>query len=135
MENIVYMSTATKLYTDAELRQILVKSQVNNALNHITGLLLYSGGTFVQVLEGEKREVEITYNKILADPRHINIFELTRADIKERSFPNWSMGFKTLSPAEFMPFESFIGSSRSHSLMYATHPALTILKTFTKVSF
>jgi hypothetical protein len=135
MEYLVYMSTAVNPLTDSELKDILVKSQLNNSKNNLTGILLYSEGTFVQVLEGEVAELDETFEKILNDTRHKGVIELVREEINERSFPDWSMGFRTLSPAEFSEFKAYIGAPDSNALIYGTHPALAILKTFAKTNF
>ncbi|WP_083839372.1 BLUF domain-containing protein [Mucilaginibacter paludis] len=52
MKYVIYISTSTSLFADAELEGILTISQKNNAINKLTGMLLYSEGCFVQVLEG-----------------------------------------------------------------------------------
>ena len=135
MYYLIYMSTAIKLFADDELKGILAKSVANNTRNNITGMLLYSQGYFVQVLEGEKKAVEKTFAKILDDPRHKGIIELTQGDIEARNFPDWTMGFRAISPSELVQFDSFIGAPNADSFRYGTHPALTIFKTFAKSNF
>jgi hypothetical protein len=129
------MSTASKLFSDEELKEILSASQVNNARNHITGMLLYSEDTFLQVLEGEREMLDKTYERILDDTRHKGVIELDRGEITERNFPGWSMGFKTLSPAEFSQFDAFIDSPQGDAFGKSTSPAFTMLKTFAKTGF
>ncbi|WP_188557330.1 BLUF domain-containing protein [Hymenobacter glacieicola] len=53
MHHIVYQSSAVGLPTTAELKFLLRQSRANNQRLHITGLLLYSNGSFLQVLEGQ----------------------------------------------------------------------------------
>jgi hypothetical protein len=129
------MSTASKLFSDEELKEILSASQVNNERDHITGMLLYSEDTFLQVLEGEKEALDKTYERILEDTRHKGVIELARGELAERNFPNWSMGFKTLSPEEFCQFDAFIDSPDSDTFGKSTSPAFTMLKTFAKTGF
>ena len=64
MNYLIYISTAVKLMTDAELISILADSRDNNKLKNITGMLLYGDGTFIQVLEGGKKDITDTYHKI-----------------------------------------------------------------------
>ena len=47
---------------------------------------------FIQVLEGNRREVSRLYNKIASDPRHVDVEILLFEDILERRFSNWTMG-------------------------------------------
>lgn len=60
-------------------------------------MLLYSGGNFFQILEGEKNSVEELYAKITKDERHTDCIMIDESEIKDRTFPNWSMGFKNLN--------------------------------------
>jgi hypothetical protein len=60
------MSTSVRLFNNTELKQILRKSQANNAVNNLSGMLLYSDGSFVQVLEGSAEDVDTTYFKIIS---------------------------------------------------------------------
>lgn len=81
-----------------ELPAILTTSVRRNAQDGITGMLLYSGGNIMQVLEGSEEVVRATYDRIGKDPRHRNIVLLSDDEISERSFGGWSMGFKQLDP-------------------------------------
>jgi len=51
MLSLIYVSTSVKLLNDEELLDILKVSRENNSGKDITGLLLYKGGNFMQVLE------------------------------------------------------------------------------------
>lgn len=83
---------------ESEIPAILKSSVRNNSLNGITGMLLYSRGNFLQVLEGEDEVVTATYDRICLDPRHRNTIFLTKEDVTERHFSNWSMGYRNLGP-------------------------------------
>jgi hypothetical protein len=50
----------------------------------------------MQVLEGDERTVEKLYSTIEKDPRHRGCAQLRWEVIRERRFPDWSMGFKNL---------------------------------------
>ncbi|WP_295650491.1 BLUF domain-containing protein [uncultured Mucilaginibacter sp.] len=135
MEYVVYMSTAVRPFTDEELKGLLMQSQNNNKKNNLTGMLLYCEGSFVQLLEGEKQDLEKTYEKIFEDPRHKGIIEIAQGTIDKRNFPKWSMGFNTLSHVDFAQFDAFIEGASVSLFKYGSHPALTILKTFAKSYF
>src|SRR4051812_34049510 len=108
MQYLIYISAAAKLFTDAELKALLIKCRDNNKRNNITGVLLYSEGTFLQVLEGEEDIVGSTFRKIEGDPRHTSIIKLVEENQDERVFPEWSMAFKTVSAADFAELKAFI---------------------------
>ncbi len=96
MLSLIYVSTSVKLLSDEELLDILKVSRENNSGKDITGLLLYKGGNFMQVLEGPDESVEAIYKKIEADPRHKDLTILSREQISTRQFPAWQMAFQNL---------------------------------------
>jgi hypothetical protein len=96
MLSLIYVSTSVKLPSDEELLDILKVSRENNSSKDITGLLLYKGGNFMQVLEGPDESVEALYKKIEADPRHKDLNVLSREQISTRQFPAWQMAFQDL---------------------------------------
>ena len=108
----IYVSSARVPADAAMLDDILSVSVRNNEAAGITGMLLYAGGTFMQVLEGEEQAVSATHERIKRDSRHMGIIVLEHAPIESRSFVRWSMGYRGLSAAEgatapaFAPFFS-----------------------------
>lgn len=93
---IIYTSTATHVMSDADLDSIIASATRHNADNGITGMLLYADGQFMQMLEGEEHEVDATFARVAADPRHRDVTVTERSTIDTRSFANWSMGLRRL---------------------------------------
>ena len=100
MLSLIYVSTSVKLLNDEELLDILKASRENNSSRDVTGLLLYKGGNFMQVLEGPDEVVEALYEMIKTDPRHKDVFVLSREQISNRQFPAWEMAFQNLDNPE-----------------------------------
>jgi hypothetical protein len=96
----IYMSAAAEAMDSDALRTLLAKARRNNERSGLSGMLLYAGGSFFQVLEGPARAVDAVYRRIQADPRHDSIVLLVREPIKERSFEDWTMGFYQASADE-----------------------------------
>ena len=96
MLQLVYASAATPQFSPDDLLGILRVSRRNNTAVGVTGALLYSGGNFMQVLEGPEGRVIGTFQRIQKDPRHRGLLVMLRQTIEERQFPEWSMGFRTL---------------------------------------
>ena len=92
--SIVYVSSARRLFSEAELNEILKRSRENNARDGITGLLLYSGGNFMQAIEGEAPAIEALKERISADPRHNRMTIVFREEIVGRRFGDWTMAFR-----------------------------------------
>jgi hypothetical protein len=132
--HIIYVSAAQQEFGNDVLDDILQASARNNLPAGITGMLLYSKGTFLQVLEGEREVVEQTYVRIGLDPRHHGVFELTREPIAQREFAGWSMGFRRLTKEDpvrhpaFAPF--FENGFNAERLVIQPGVALEVLKQF-----
>ena len=96
MIRIIYMSTANYLFPKDELEELLEKSINNNSKSNITGLLITKGKTFLQCLEGNKKDVRELYERIKKDDRHHGVLDLIEEKCDEKLFPDWSMGFKSI---------------------------------------
>ncbi len=105
MIRLTYASTTNQEWSPEELLGLLKQSRTNNGAKNITGILLYSNGTFFQVLEGDEATVENLYTTIEKDPRHKNCTLIEKLNITERAFPYWSMGFEKIEPKELRKME------------------------------
>ena len=130
MEYLVYVSTAKKLMEDDELLDLLTQARQKNALHHVTGMLLYHEGTFIQAIEGEKEDLEKIFNSIQLDFRHRNIIKLITGKIAERVFPNWSMGFSSVDAETFELIEGYLNPANKNFIGDSNHATTSILKTF-----
>lgn len=90
LSQYLYISTAPTLPRE-EVDAILAASARNNPARGITGLLLFNGRNFLQLLEGEEGEVAALMDTITADPRHSGVSVLDRRSIGVRSCPDWAM--------------------------------------------
>jgi hypothetical protein len=89
---LLYASRTPKEIDNTVLDSIISQSRTHNPPAGVTGILCYSGNIFMQVLEGNRREVSKLYNRIAVDSRHSNVEILLFEDITERRFSNWTMG-------------------------------------------
>lgn len=110
MFHLVYCSTAVQLFSEEALHSLLAQSRERNAVQDITGLLLYHNGGFVQVLEGEEATVRRVFSSILRDERHHSVITVIEEPISERAFPHWRMAFRDLSDLDSAPegFSDFL---------------------------
>ena len=100
MYQYMYVSSAVGLFDDARLEELLENSRARNLGCGVTGLLLYVSGNFIQLLEGDRADVEATRRRIAADPRHRGIITLLESECEAREFPDWSMGFHRVNEME-----------------------------------
>lgn len=138
MHNLIYASSATYLFSDAELLEILTKSRLNNAKLDVTGLLLYHEGSILQILEGEKTVLASLYNKILYDPRHKGLIKMIDSEIPERNFKEWSMGFQSLSKEDWSQLDGYLNLknlAQLRNMMASGSKALiSMIKSFISVT-
>ena len=103
LTQLIYVSQ--RLDSDAwVLGDILDSSVRRNRQNDITGMLLYSEGHFMQVLEGDEPAVLATYQRIWDDRRHHCLTLLQAHSVAQRCFTDWSMGFRQLNTADAAAF-------------------------------
>ena len=101
MHHIVYLSEVVGELSEVELKELLLHSRQKNEQRAITGMLLYSQGHILQVLEGRRLAVEQLYQHIEQDCRHTAVVKLADGPAAHREFPDWSMGFVVAAPEEF----------------------------------
>jgi hypothetical protein len=90
---LAYSSFGKSAVSPERLNDILVQSNRNNAADGITGLLMHGRRQFFQVLEGERHAVDALLERLLKDPRHTSVTLLHEAEVGQRTFSDWSMGF------------------------------------------
>lgn len=98
MRTITYVSSAKDFFSESELLDLLEISRANNAKFNITGLLLYKEGAFMQAIEGPEDAIFQLYKNICSDQSYHNVITLIDEPITERVFPDWYMGFASLTP-------------------------------------
>ncbi|MTE25944.1 BLUF domain-containing protein [Winogradskyella ouciana] len=76
-----------------DLEDILVTANRINLSKRITGCLIYHNGSFVQILEGGKKDVKAVYEKIKLDDRHSMVTLLWESKVTNRCFPDWNMAY------------------------------------------
>ncbi len=94
---LMYASRAVAPVDHDMLNAIFKKSRLHNPTTGITGVLCFSDGIFLQLLEGGRTQVSALYNRIATDERHRDVVLLNFEEVGERRFAGWSMGQVNLS--------------------------------------
>ena len=97
--SVIYTSSAAPGLSVRDLDDILAVSRRNNAGWHLTGVLLFEGGTFLQVVEGPAWPLAKALSRIQADQRHSKMDVLSDYETDRRYFPQWAMGSRELDGA------------------------------------
>lgn len=104
---LIYTSTASRDFSEEELAGILKNAVKNNKQRNVTGLLLFTKGTFMQVIEGEPDVIDALFKTISADPRHRDIEQHVLNPIREREFCEWHMGYRSLSSGDALALPNY----------------------------
>ncbi|MGH1430963.1 MAG: BLUF domain-containing protein [Neptuniibacter sp.] len=91
MYRLIYKSQPTTSLNWEKVREILVQSEQNNEVQGITGVLLATEHSFLQVIEGKYETVNKLFMKIVSDSRHSNIQLISFDLIDSRLFSGWGM--------------------------------------------
>ena len=106
--SIVYISTAIADFGAADLLKLLKQARGFNEQAGITGVLMYGGGRFVQVLEGCPAAVRCLYARIEADPRHGRLEVLADGPLARREFKSWHMSFAPPPAGDFRAIAGYL---------------------------
>jgi len=93
MHSLVYRSLASESFNISQIYGMLSKAKDYNFEHHITGCLLYHNNNFLQLIEGEEKEVLKLFQKISTENRHHSLQMLESDHIEKRVFDEWSMAF------------------------------------------
>lgn len=137
VQHVLYRSQAVHPLSFPQLTELLEESRAYNEAYGITGLLCYSEGHFVQLLEGTTTEVYRLYARIRQDPRHHEVQTLHESAGPSRFFADWRMAFVEAKQEEFFWLLTHL-EARQHHLVQPQVPICdphlhTLLAAFSKV--
>jgi Sensors of blue-light using FAD len=121
MFSLLYVSSATVPFSKQDLQELLLKSRRNNTALEVTGLLLFKDGNFMQVLEGDERNVNAVYQRILLDSRHAGTMILLKQHTAARDFAEWSMAFRDMNDPQVRAtpgFNSFLNENPDDKALF-----------------
>ena len=135
---LLYVSQPVGPVTTTMTTLILEKSAAYNKKENITGILCQGSGLWMQVLEGERSQVNTLYSRILTDRHHQNVQLLSIEEITNRRFGQWSMALVYLSKddpmvqmshPEFDPYSATAKDAMSllEELIQSSTPIVTMV--------
>ncbi|MEA3151783.1 MAG: hypothetical protein QOD56_2722 [Gammaproteobacteria bacterium] len=96
----IYASSVTGGMHETETLKLLKQARTVNRKHDVSGMLLYIGGSLLQLLEGEEAMVEAVCSTIFRDRTRNELTAILRESVVERQFSEWTMGFATVDPLE-----------------------------------
>ncbi|ELQ6036389.1 diguanylate phosphodiesterase [Cronobacter sakazakii] len=91
LSTLIYRSRLKGYIDQASLQVIVRQAQTRNAQMQVSGILVFDGHQFLQVLEGPLHAVEALFGRISQDERHDFVVELMRDYAPRRHFENVGM--------------------------------------------
>ena len=91
LKTLTYTSRARLDLAEADVAAIHQTARHLNALDGISGLLLFDGSRFLQIVEGTEEAVDNLVGRLRMDPRHSAFEVRDERYVERRSFPDWSM--------------------------------------------
>ena len=101
LKTLTYTSHASLDLSANDLEAIHRTARETNALDGITGLLVFNGTHFLQIVEGEPEAIDALVERLRRDPRHQGLEIRDEERVAERSFPGWSMELVRVSSSYF----------------------------------
>jgi hypothetical protein len=123
---LIYRSQASRAVHEVTLTSLLRKARLFNQQAHLSGLLLYAKGQFLQVLEGPEPALSALYHRIQADPRHFEVRTLAYGPIQSRAFPDWRMAYVPVNPDFLEKTTGFLSLPAVPGL--AAHPSEELVR-------
>lgn len=91
LSTLIYRSRFNETVPFPSLYDMVERANAHNTNTGVTGILLYDGSHFFQLLEGPHERVVAVFDAICQDPRHDNVIELMRDHAPARRFGNVGM--------------------------------------------
>jgi hypothetical protein len=109
LTSLTYTSLARLDLQTSDLEDIHRTARELNALDGVTGLLVFNGTHFLQIIEGAHEAIDDLLQRLRRDPRHSGLEVRDERKIKERSFPDWSMELVRVKAGYFEARETLAG--------------------------
>jgi hypothetical protein len=101
LTSLTYTSLARLDLQSSDLENIHRSARELNALDGITGLLVFNGTHFLQIVEGSHDAIEDLLGRLRRDPRHTGLEVRDERKVRSRSFPVWSMELVRVNASYF----------------------------------
>ncbi len=94
IDQILYCSLAKQPMDEIAIEQLVHTAADLNRMDHITGMLMYADGVFVQLIEGPRQAIDHLWARLLHDKRHQAVVQLYhRREVEARACDGWDMRY------------------------------------------
>ena len=106
LKSLTYTSLGRLDLTADDIEAIHRTAREVNALEGVTGLLIFNGTHFLQIIEGAPDAIDDLVERLRRDPRHGGLEVRDEHLIESRSFPDWSMELVRVTGSYFQARET-----------------------------
>src|SRR5690349_18013574 len=106
LKSLTYTSRAKLDLSADDLHDIHRTARELNSIDGITGLLVFNGTHFLQIVEGAEAAIDDLVARLRRDPRHSGLEVRDERRVEARSFPDWSMELVRVNASYFEARES-----------------------------
>ncbi len=114
---IIYSSESSTPMQLDDLEDILEHARIWNGTKGITGALVYADGVFLQILEGDRVEVQELMVKILGDLRHETVTVLRECEIPCAVFGSWQMAYVSATSEQVAAWAGLSVAAGTHEVV------------------
>ena len=101
LKSLTYTSLARLDLEASDLEAIHRTALQVNALEGVTGLLIFNGTHFLQIIEGAPDAIDDLVERLRRDRRHSGLEIRDERAVDDRSFPDWTMELVKVSASYF----------------------------------
>jgi hypothetical protein len=128
IHQMMYSSHMRGDHAASRLPALLQQAQHNNAARGVTGVLLVVDDVFVQILEGDNKQVVTDLVRhIASDPRHDGLTVILEQEADRRSFTSWTMACLPTTANELARWASLDGATTITEVLHALQTGNTCL--------
>lgn len=106
LKSLAYTSLASLDLASDDLEAIHQTALKLNALDGLSGILVFNGTRFLQIVEGAEVAIDQLVDRLRRDRRHSALEIRAESKIESRSFPSWSMELVKVSSSYFKAKET-----------------------------
>jgi hypothetical protein len=89
---VAWSSVPSTPLSTTNFDRLVGSSRLNNVRDHISGMLLFTGGHFLSIIEGDERDLCDLWLRLERDSRHCKLVRIGEDPCGNRLHPAWVSG-------------------------------------------
>ena len=93
LKRMAWSSVPSPTFSPASFGKIIAPARTNNESNHVSGMLVYTGAHFLEIVEGDERDLDALWARVESDGRHDGLQRHAYEPCDGRWFAGWKVGY------------------------------------------